>query len=66
MIERWFGVDAVKMSSTPPPPNRDTPELHPAAMPATSRTAPPRARERLFAFKILKRIALTRALPDTN
>jgi hypothetical protein len=39
MIWRWLEVDAVKMSSMPPPPKRETCWLHPAAMPATRRMA---------------------------
>jgi hypothetical protein len=61
MMARWLFVDDVKTSSTLL--NRETWELHPAVVPATIRTAIPRARLRPFAFKILNCIAFTRRYP---
>jgi hypothetical protein len=62
MMERWLSVDAVATLSRPSV-NRETWELHPAAMPATIKTAQPRARLRLFAFKTLSCIAITHTYP---
>jgi hypothetical protein len=64
MICRWFGVEAVKMSSTPPPPKRAICELHPAAMPAMRRTAAPRDKISPLRRKTFNCIALTRAYPE--
>ncbi|XJN83385.1 hypothetical protein ACHMW9_17955 [Mesorhizobium terrae] len=61
MMERWLSVEAVAIVSTPP--KRATWELHPDTAPMISNMAQPRVKLRLFAFKDLNCIAITRTYP---